>query len=576
MKTLHLLALAPLVGALAAQTSPPPLLGARSEGAAPQRDPYFAPSTRAWPAGLPMHSRLCKTVTASLNGFGVPDVVTLDGGLPVLATAPGLHQSVGWLPGPGGSPVADIVDIAVLRGRGRPDGGSPLQDALVLAGAEGTRIWRRDFATGHGSFSAVGGSEWDDTRLLAVHRAAPLSIYGIDGAGVLRRAEGNFSGNSTAPGYQTSTTNYGVFTDAVALTCVDWDSTPGFEVAVLTTTALTVLHADGSVAFTATAPVAEGQTLTTVHGPTEWLAWLVPGSNGSWLHYGRQNALHSTALATRFVAMTAASMDFDAFDELVLSTEANHDVTVLFNQQWQGLPPFYNPDYAVRIAIAAADPRRIANGSNAAVADFDADGDLDVFAAIPGDGNTGASFQMQTLRYYDGPSAVQLSQCDYSSNGDDESYFDLTFTALPNTETQVLLWQELPGPNGTWTTGSQPVALPTSFVTAQNGMGQLQLTLDRQHLISGGQYHLLLRPVLRTGGVVTAVGKAYLGILWVTAGSNSEASFLRATTNAGDGNGNGSGGAVRVGGVVGSGPLPPAPPGLPPEGDDGDDEGGGG
>lgn len=571
MKLLNLLALAPLAGALTAQTVTLPLLGTRSEGAAPMRDAYFAPSTRAWPAEFALRSRLSKTVTASLNGFGVPDVVTLDGGLPVLATAPGLHQSVGWLPGPGGSPVADVVDIAVLRGQGRPDGSSPLLDALVLAGADGTRIWRRDFASGHGSFSAVGGSEWDGTRLLAVHRAAPLHIYGIDGADVLRRAEGNVAGNGTTPNFQTSTTSFGVFADAVALTCVDWDSAPGIEVAVLTTTALTVLHADGSVAFTAPATATQGQTLTTVHGPTEWLAWLVPGSNGSWLHYGRQNALHSTVLAKRFVAMTAASMDFDAFDELVLSTEANHDVTVLFNQQWQGQLPFHNPNLAVRIATAAADPRREPNGSNAAVADFDGDGDLDLVVAIPGSGNTGPSFQMQALRFFDNPSAVQLTHCDYSSNGDNESYFDLTFTALPNTETQVLLWQELPGPNGTWVTGSQPVALPTSFLTAPNGIGQIQLTLDRQHLISGGQYHLMARPVLRTGGVVTAVGKAYLGILWVTAGSNSEASFLRATTNAGDGGGNGGGGAVRVGGVVGSGPLPPAPPGLPPEGADGDD-----
>lgn len=566
-----LLVLVPLAGHLAAQSIPPILLGARHDGGAPVADASFSPSFRSLPAGLPCTSSFTKTVSARLSGFFVPDVVVLDSQAPMLATAPGIHQSIGVLPGPGGGPMRDVADLAVLRGAGRADGSLPSLDALVLARTDGTWIWRHDFSNGAGSLERVGGAEWNGTVLLAVHPDAPSRIFGVDATGTLRRADAG------PTGYQTATTVYGSFPGAMALACVDWDGLPGAEIAVLTTSALTVLRQDGSVVFTTSATNAPDQRLTTVRGAGEWLAWLVPGATNSTLKYGRQGLLQTVALPGTFVGMTAVSMDFDAFEDLLLTTGTNNDVTLLFNQSWQNLLPFaYDPAFAVRIAVAPADQSRLANRTNVAAADFDGDGDIDLMMPIAASHLKGASFTYQGTRFFDAPAFVQVVDTHYSSDGDQESYYDLTFTSVPNTETQVLLWKETLQPNGTWTTGSIPEALPFSFLNTTSGLETVRLTLDRQHLLAGGHYSLMMRPVIRSGGSIQVVGEAFLGILYASVVTPSGDSRQRAVNDSGDGGGNLTSGDVRVGGVVGSGPIPPAPPTQPPEGEGEEPSNGGG
>lgn len=563
MKFTHLLALLPLAGTLAAQATP--LLGAPLGSTTPGEDDYFRPLARQLPAGLPNLSAFQKTVTANLNGYSVPDVVVLDGGTPVLAIAPGLHQSIGDLPKQGIGRIDNVFDLAVLRGRGRADGSAPTLDALVVAAQSGTFVWRRDFPTGRGSVEPVGGTAWGTTRLLAVHRNNPLQIFGIDASGVLRRADLSTSAPYT---YGNASTSYGTFANATALTLVDWDSTSaGHEIAVLTPTALTILRQDGTVAYTAAASSIPGQLLTTVHGPQEWLAWLTPSnSGGSLLQYGRANTFHSVVLANQFVGMTAASMDFDAFDELLLSTAANDDVTVLFNLAFQGQLPFANPSIALRVALAEPDSRRVPNGANVAAGDFDADGDCDIAAAIGGGSNSGPAMMVQTFKYYSNKGHVQPLTADFSTNGLGVEQFDMTFTQTPNLEVQVMVWKEELQPNGEYATGGTLESLAANYLPATSGVGSFSFPVDGEHLDDGGHYHVMMRTVLRSNGEVSAVGPAYLGIVWRVAQDPTKDSRQRAHDRSGGPLPNHTVENVRVGGIVGSGPIPPSPPGKPPIG----------
>ncbi len=572
MKITHLLALLPLAGTLAptlaAQSNPPPLLGAEDGSTTPGEDDYFLPQKREFPAGLPGTSQWQKTVTASLNGFAVPDVVVLDGGTPVMSIAPGLHQTISDLPKQTSGSFDNVFDLAVLRGRGRADGSAPTLDALVLATQNGTFVWRRDFGTGRGRVETVGGTAWNTTRLVAVHRNNAQQIFGIDTAGVLRRADLTTPVPPAAPTYVNATTTYGTFANATALTLVDWDSSsPGNEIAVLTTTALTILRQNGTVAYSTPASNTPGQLLATVHGPQEWLAWLSPSnSGGSLLQYGRANTFHATMLASPYVGMTAVSMDFDDFDELLLSTEQNDDVTVLFNQAFLGQLPFANPSLALRVAIAEPDSRRVPNGANVAAADFDADGDVDLLAAVGAGSNGGPAFQAQFFKYYANAGRVQPLTADFSTNALGEQQFDMTFTQMAGFEVQVMVWKEGQLPNGEYTTGGMLEPLANTYLPATSGVGSFSFPVDGEHLDDGGHYHVMLRPVLRSNGTVSAVAPAYLGIVWRVATDPTKNSRQRGLQRAGGGWHNGTRDNIRVGGVIGSGPIPPAPPGWPPPG----------
>ena len=153
----------------AAATAQGPLLfGAPKAGAAPEADPksrVVEPEFRPWPADLAAPSGFDKSVVAHLNGFHVPDVACLGGRQAFLLTAAGITRSVGplpagavetnalttaasTLPSPSGQSVLQqVFDIAALRGMGRRGQIDADLDALALATAEGTFVWRRDGAS---------------------------------------------------------------------------------------------------------------------------------------------------------------------------------------------------------------------------------------------------------------------------------------------------------------------------------------------------------------------------------------------------------------------------------------------
>lgn len=526
-----------------------PILLGGIPGNGPKADATFSPNHRELAEELSA-TGFAKLLSLRLSGLEVPDVLGLGNDGPVLLSAPGVHQSTGYLPGVDGF-LTGVRDAAVLVDAGN----GPRLDALALSADQGTFLYSRDFATGGGLFLPVTG--WSTMNLLAADPSLPEALFGVDQTGTLRRA-------GLVGGLWSHAANLGSFPGATALAVVDWDGgTP--EVAVLTPSTLWIVRQNGSIAHQTAATAAAGQRLCPVHGPNgSWLAWLVPGTSNSALHTLRTGFQQTTTLPGKFVGLTAKSMDFDGFDDLLLSNETNDDATLLFNQAWQNLPPFhYHIAFGIRISVAASDSSRPANHSNVAAADLDADGDVDVLAMVAGSEADAAHILLQTTRFYDLPPFEPLSFADYQVEGEEgeTSVFTFTYPAVagPGMHTQVLVWKETSTTAG-WAAGWSP---EVQLVENDKEEMELELRLDRQHLLDGGLYHVLVRPVIVDAGAITQVGEAFLGIIY------TEVAKARAELEGG-----GEGEGVRVGGIVTSGPLPPTPPGNPPVG--GETAGGGG
>lgn len=533
----------------------PILLGARAEHEAPSEDQWFRPIDRAWPDELPQ-GQVRKTLTARITGNFQPDVVMLDDDNPVVASAPGIHRSITSLPEPlSGEPLTNVLDIAVLKGRGLANGSNPMFDALALVGPDGLYTWRQVVGANPAEHTRIGGAEWVNTQLLAVYPEDPSRIYGVDANGLVRRAD------AQGTGYVTSSLTFQVQGTPLAIACADFDPMlQGAEVAVLTSTCLGVFSSAGSPLWTMLSTATSG-SLTVVRdrpvgNPVDWLVWLVPGTT-SQLNVCRAYASTPVPLAGRFVGATAVSIEGDDWEDLVLSTVENEDVTVLFNQQWQGLFPFaYDPAFAIRVAVDAASPSRGNNRSNAAVADFDADGDCDFYVPLAPDASNGA-FRMVLSKFYDNDSPIEiLSDGCTRDEHLGTATFNFDFADDPNsTATEIVVWPEK---DHSGESLLEALAVQRQVIPVVPGpRTHASIVLPLSHLDNGDLYVVMMRPVKMVNGQITQVAEPYLGSLWTAAGIDRayEAAGLPVPL---DGN-------PKVGGITPRPDLPPAPPSDPPE-----------
>jgi hypothetical protein len=517
------------LGTLASQGPPLALLGAPAPGAAPAEDAYIRPIERTWPSTLARSGSIRRMLPARLTGHTVPDVVVLDGVQPILMTAPGIHTHVCCLLGEG----AGAYDVAVLRGRGLDDGSNPALDALAFVDDEGLRVWRRNPQDGVVGIAEVGGSEWAGVRLLATHPADPLVIFGIDDNGVIRVAE------HTNGGYTTSSVTFPEMSQPIAIACVDWDGDDSTELAVLTRSGLTIVDRNGATIVGEEQQSATSGALTLVRGGTqldeECLAWLTPASyGGTELRLRSSTTLLDQPLYRTFVGAAAADWSGDGNEELVLSTAANDEVTLLVNLSYAQPTFLYHPGTAIQIAVAAS-ANRPANSCSLATADFDGDGDADLVAAIePATNNCGITeLRMVQSKLYDSPPFESPVFVQFEDLGHGQAEVTFTFTPGPcGSHTRMVVWPE--------TDGELDPQHVFSELRARTEVSEFVVPIDAGHL-GIGSYVLMMQPVNVVNGHVVEVAEASLAIMNVAVGG-------------------GPGGTV----VIGTTPLPNLPP-PPPE-----------
>ena len=556
-RLLPLFALAALLPAQA-----PILLGTTGEGQAPSEDPWISPTSRDWPVAVGRSGMIRKMIPGRISGHAMADVVMLDGTVPMIATAPGIHTSMGPLP-TGNNPIGQVQDIAMLVARGFADGSHAGLDALAMVGSGGLHIWRRNSAVGT-QMVQVGGSEWNTTQRIATHPLDSTRIYGVSSSGTVRMA--TLSANT----YVTSTVTFPNCPSPLAIACIDWQGgAAGTEVAVLTTTGLSIFNSTGATLATFSASTSQG-SLTLVKADTvgtpsthaEWLAWLTPGTNST-LRICRNGGYYSMTLPGRFVGAAAGESSGDLAEDLLLSTEANTDVTLLCNIYPYAAQPFaYSPSVAARLAVAsAAEVGGINNTIGVAAADFDADGDGDLIAAID-TGDSSTRFSFLRYRLYDAPSVVQLTAVtptpDYTAG---TMTLAVNFTeANVGTHTEVVVWEES-WVGGVGTLVPMPLAsLYGNQLVPRNGSGNNSVTIQVpiSHLDNGGHFMLMMRPVITNQGQVVAVAEAFLGTITGPGG-------LTRAYAANGGSNVGFQGDIRISGIAPRPKLPPAPPGLPPQ-----------
>ncbi|MCR9245266.1 MAG: hypothetical protein NXI31_09555 [bacterium] len=511
-------------------------------GGVPLEGPFVRPRPTPFPDipsnGPLQNGNFTAVAAARFTGHVIPDVVFLSSKRAFYGTAPGLHAHAAPLPGV--STTDDVRDLAVLIGHGDLTGSNPAHDAVVLGGENGLQIWRFDFDIGSWNLEQVGGPEWNGVERIDTHPADPDVIYGVDDLGVVRFAEFDpVSGEFENAG------SFTVSGTPIDLACIDWNGDGQSDVAVLTSTGLTVRDRANTQLGHINDPNGSG-SITRVRntvgvGDTgvyeDRVAWLIPnpGGNPDLLTYGPATVA-VIPLPEPFVAVGAGDWSNDHDEDIVLATGTNNDVSVLLNLA-DGLPaaPFVvSVTTGVRVAVAAADPFRPDAKCTPVIADFDADGDSDLWMPIEPD-DTQPWRILVTDKTINVPTPQPITSMRYDEvTGLGRIVFD--HLGGSQTHSQVTIWRrELTGE-------LNPVPVEHVFVEYLGQLGaDVPVYLDPVHFAAGGTFYIMIRPVVRVNGHTI---------------QTTQASLFGADNTEGE-----------TGGIENNGPPPTDPPFEPPAGD---------
>lgn len=540
MRTLFVLTSALILTSASFAQNPFPLLGtgqppqegtAPNEDGAPAHGPFILPTVRDYT--LSRNSGFRRALAGRFTRIGVPDVAMLDGTSVTLVAAPAIHDHMTTLPGASG----DTTDIAVLAGHGDPNLTDPLHDALVLVGPPGLRIWRWVDDIAGQSLTSVSGVVWPSVQRIATHPTDTNVIYGLTYNSRIAIAE------SDSAGFATSATTWPLPGGSpLAVVAVDWNKDGDADVAALTTDGLYVYERDGTSLASVAHQAASGDITLVRTSANETVAWLRPAAAG-----GSELAVHGNAVAStitlddddEFVAISAGDWTGDGYDEVVVSTDRNKDVSILINlSASQPQQPFaFYGSTGVRVAIAAADASRVANSCAAAVGDFDGDGDTDIFAPVEKNSSEGGDSRVilaDSKQFFrpgvtGDPPLIEEPLIQFTPPGfvpgdttttpPVPAQLTVRFHAEVGgniTHTQILAWtiSTDPATEKDYLDTSIPV-VTTALVPVPVNPPELQeamLLVSQVHLNSGSKYCVMARPVIVNGGQIVEVGEATLAI----------------------------------------------------------------
>ena len=565
---MHIRSLLPLLLAVGPGFAQGPvvMLGAQVPGQQPREDQYVKPTARDWSDQVPAPVAVERQFVANLTGHARADVVMLDGGLLLLATAPAIHRSLDILTDDRGSDLRDVVDAAALTGLGAQSGDNPAHDALAFIAPAGLGIWRRDAESGSVSVDPVAGATWSGVRYLATHPADSTAIFGLESTGTLRMA----TRPATSTTFIASPHQVHLSGTALGLCGIDWNGDGSTEVAAVTTTGFSVYDRTGQLLFsqaqTSQVAAASLALVRGGHGRPDTVAWLVPSlpiAPGSQvfsfaeLRMRGPGVSHDQQLGIGCTAVASSDWSMDGIDDLLVSTWNNTHVDLLLNI-WPIGPVFqYVPAFSLRLAVAEADAARPGNRAPVATADFDGDGDSDLVTTVTGSTHGGAKLAYVRSKQYHDVQLVPVTEVEYTADVAQNLSVFTFHCAMPpgGSHTEVLVWKETVEGDSIESTPVTRVVMERDPEAPEQ---QIVVALERSHLIrDDGLYRVMIRPVvLDANRRVTLAGIATLGILFATQIAQQKAMLV---------GGNGPTGPVRIGGIVVSdGPLPPAPPGNPP------------
>lgn len=565
---MHIRPLLPLLLAVGPSFAQGPvvLLGAHGIGTPPREDLYVKPTARNWPDPIATPVAVERQFAANLTGHARADVVMLDGGRLILATAPAIHRSLDLLADDHRNALRDVVDAAALTGLGAQVGDNPAHDALAFVTPAGLGIWRRDAETGRVTIDPVAGANWSGVRYLATHPADSTAIFGLEGSGTLRVATRQAAGTT----FVASTQVVHLGGTALGLCGIDWNGDGSTEVAAVTTTGFSIYDRNGqllaSQVQTSQVAAASLALVRGGHGRPDTVAWLVPSlpiAPGSQvfsfaeLRMRGPGLSHDQQLGIGCTAVAAADWSLDGIDDLLVSTWNNTHVDLLLNI-WPIGPVFqYVPAFSLRLAVAEAETTRPGNRAPVATGDFDGDGDSDLITAVAAGTHGAAMLAYVRSKQYHDVQLVPVSEVEYMAfEAQNLSVFTIHCATPPaGSHTEVLVWKEA-------VAGDSIEATPVKRILAERDPGgdpqAIVVELERSHLIAyDGLYRVMIRPVVVDANErVVLAGIATLGILFAT-----PVAQVKAVTSSGFQ----PTGPVRIGGIVVSdGPMPPAPPGNPP------------
>ncbi|MGE3173772.1 MAG: hypothetical protein AB7O97_14195 [Planctomycetota bacterium] len=538
------------VCAAAAAQSPLPLIHDDGTPIAPVHR-----QDRDLPSALP-HAGFRRALPARLTGHVVPDVLVLDGGTLLLAVAPDIHSTVVPLPGLG--PHATVHDCAPMRTTAM----DPMQP-LALVGPGGLRVWRMAPGVAAPIVTGVPDSAWQGASRVVAHPDDGTVLFGLGADGQTLLSIACADGTCSGP---TMTATIGE--DVVALACIDWNRDGASDVGVLTAGVLQVYDRNGRMmtqeAFEDPLASDDLQLVRWLDGAgrtiDEWLCLITGVGMQSVLVRNETLSADVPLGPTAYVALAAGDLTLDDKEELLLSTAANAEVTVLLNLAG-GHPEVFahHPAVAVRIEVADPDPTGT-SACGVAVADLDGDFDGDLLAPIEPNGTRGAflslvrpRFQAQTpLADFDQPHFLDpidlLDPVLAASIEAGKLRFEFAIAAVPGaSHYEVAIWrEELSGQLA-------PTAVQRLWFE-EEGMPldrRCWVEVDRGHIDAGGTYVAMLRPLVVTGTTIEMAGVAALGRL-------HRPTFLADPDPVR--------GGVVVGGIgtVRPLPLPPSPAPTPP------------